>query len=231
MVEQLKEAKKNYKEHKSSFVNDLRILYESPEHRNSLIAVLGIWIYSSFNYYLIGYYVKYFPGDIFTNFLMMTVAEVIAPIALRFVQGRFSTKYVVRYLLLAAAASAVLFMLNQYFGSVALVPIIILLVRVFVKGIYSLGYYANGKLFPTLVKTSIFSLTNGIGRPFSALSTMVTEYTTHPGEIFLGTAVLFLFVSYLLPESDNTEQELDRIRENTKKYKEELALKKRQGIK
>lgn len=113
MVEQLKDAKKDSKGgHKSSFVNDLRILYESPEHRNSLIAVLGIWIYSSFNYYLIGYYVKYFPGDIFTNFLMMTVAEVIAPLALRFVQGRFSTKYVVRYLLLCAAGSAVLFMVN-----------------------------------------------------------------------------------------------------------------------
>jgi len=189
----------------SSFFSDLKILIDSPEHRNSLIAVIGIWIYSSFNYYLIGYYVKYFPGDIFTNFLMMTVAEVIAPIALRYIQGKFVTKFVVRYLLLCAAGTALLFMLNTYFGYVALVPFLILLIRIFVKSIYSLGYYANGKLFPTLVKTSIFSLTNGIGRPFSALSTMVTEYTKNPGEIFLGTAVGFLFISYLLPNSDHTE--------------------------
>jgi hypothetical protein len=58
------------------------ILSQSPEHFKSLIAVLGIWVYSAFNYYLIGYYVKYFPGDVFVNFLMMTVAEVIAPIVL-----------------------------------------------------------------------------------------------------------------------------------------------------
>lgn len=211
MVEQLKDAKKNSVEYKASFIKDIKILYDSPEHRKSLIGVLGIWIYSSFTYYLIGYYVKYFPGDIFTNFLMMTIAEIIAPITLRFVQKKFTTKYVSRYLLLCAAGTSVLFIVNDYFGSVTIIPVLILLIRIFVKAVYSLGYYSNGKLFPTLVKTSIFSLTNGIGRPFSALSTMVTEYTTHPGEIFLITALAFTGVSFLLPESDDTEQELEKI--------------------
>jgi len=75
----------------------------------------------------------------------------------------------------------------------------------FVKCLYSLGYYVNGKLFPILVKTSIFSLTNGIGRPFSALSTMVTEYTHNPGEIILITSMAVYFVVNLFPASDNTE--------------------------
>ena len=61
----------------------MQILWNSPEHKRSLIATVGLWCYAAFNYYLIGYYVKYFPGDIFVNFLMMTVAEVIAPIFLR----------------------------------------------------------------------------------------------------------------------------------------------------
>ena len=112
-------------------------------------------------------------------------------------------------------------MLKTYVGSVTFVPVLILLIRIFVKCIYSLGYYANGKLFPTLVKTSIFSLTNGVGRPFSALSTMVTEYTKNPGEIFLGKAIGFLFISYLLPNSDHTEQELEKIKENSRKRKDE----------
>lgn len=93
-----------------------------------------------------------------------------------------------------------------------LVPVLILLIRIFVKSLYSLGYYANGKLFPTLVKTSIFSLTNGIGRPFSALSTLVNEYTSHPGEIFLATSLLFSLLSPLFPASDDTEQELEKIK-------------------
>jgi hypothetical protein len=85
------------------------------------------------------------------------------------------------------------------------VPYIILLIRMFVKCLYSLGYYVNGKLFPILVKTSIFSLTNGLGRPFSALSTMVTEYTNNPGEIFLFTSMTLYFFTSLFPESDHTE--------------------------
>lgn len=75
----------------------------------------------------------------------------------------------------------------------------------FVKSLYSLSYYVNGKLFPILVKTSVFSLTNGVGRPFSALATMVTEYTTHPGEIILLSSIACYFAARLFPDSDNTE--------------------------
>ena len=146
-----------------------------------MIGVLGIWVYAAFNYYLIGYYVKYFPGDIFDNYLMMTAAEIIAPVVLFFIQGKFVTRYVSRYLLIGCAICACFYILNDWFGKTVFVPWIILGIRVFVKAVYSLGYYANGKLFPTLVKTTIFSMTNGLGRPFSALSTMVTEYTTSPG--------------------------------------------------
>lgn len=159
-------------------MQDIKILMESPQHLRSLIAVIGLWVYSSFNYYLIGYYVKYFPGDIFVNFLMMTIAEVIAPLLLRYIQHKFITKFVMKYLLIGASVSSIAYIVNTHFGWVVLVPYIILAIRIFVKCTYSLGYYANGKLFPILVKTSIFSLTNGIGRPFSALSTMVTEYTS-----------------------------------------------------
>jgi hypothetical protein len=187
------------------------ILYVSKEHFKSLIAVLGIWMYSSFNYYLIGYYVKYFPGDVFVNFLMMTVAEVISPLVLYFTQRRIVTKYAARYLLFGAAVMAMLYIINEHIGTDYWIPFLILGIRIFVKAIYSLGYYANGKLFPILVKTTIFSLTNGIGRPFSALSTMVTEYTKSPGEIILITSLIFMSVTTLLPNSDDTEQEIEKL--------------------
>jgi hypothetical protein len=136
---------------------------------------------------------------------MMTIAEVLAPIILKYIQGFHVTKNVYRYLLIGCSASSILFIINQHFGFLALVPWLILLIRVFIKCTYSLGYFANTKLFPTLIKTSIFSLTNSVGRPFSALSTMVTEYTSSPGEIFLVTSLIFLGVTGLLPTSDNTE--------------------------
>lgn len=157
----------------------------------------------------------------------MTGAEVISPICLFFIQGRFVTKYVARYLLLGAAAFGLLYIVNQHVGDVFFVPFIILGLRVFVKGLYSLGYYANGKLFPTLVKTTIFSLTNGLGRPFSALSTMVTEYTENPGEIFLFTSLIFISATTLLPESDDTESEIEAVMKKRKaQIEKEHATKK-----
>ena len=142
---------------------------------------------------------------------MMTGAEVLAPIILYIVQGRFVTKYVARYMLSGCAICALLYIINEHIGSVTFVPFIILGIRIFVKGMYSLGYYANGKLFPTLVKTTIFSMTNGLARPFSALSTLVTEYTQNPGEIFLFTSLIFMTATTLLPDSDNTEPEIEKL--------------------
>ena len=87
IMDELKEAKSLVTDKKSTFIKDLKILYSSHQHKRSLYAVCALWIYSAFNYYLIGYYVKYFPGDVFVNFMTMTVAEIIAPITLRLVQN------------------------------------------------------------------------------------------------------------------------------------------------
>ncbi len=96
-------------------------------------------------------------------------------------------------------------LVNEEYGEVAYVPFLILGIRIFVKGAYILAYYANGKLFPTLVKSSMFSLTNGCGRPFSALSTMITEFTRSPGPIFLFSSLAMLLFTALFPDSDDTE--------------------------
>jgi Na+/melibiose symporter-like transporter len=98
--------------HKQSFFKDMHILIKSREHLRSLIAVCALWIYAAFNYYLIGYYVKYFPGDVFTNFLMMTAAEVLAPIYLWLVQGRYPSRDVAKFLVIGAALSSIAYILN-----------------------------------------------------------------------------------------------------------------------
>ena len=85
IMEDLKESKSHCAEYKGSFFKDLNILIGSREHKRSLIAVVGLWIYAAFNYYMIGYQVKYFPGDVYVNFMTMTIAEVLAPIVLRYI--------------------------------------------------------------------------------------------------------------------------------------------------
>ena len=85
-IEQLKEVKADYPNNKISLLEHIKIMQQSEVHRRSLIGVVGIWTYASFNYYFIGYYVKYFDGDIYVNYLMMTVADFAGPILLRTLQ-------------------------------------------------------------------------------------------------------------------------------------------------
>lgn len=112
IIDDLRDTKNSGTNYKGSFFKDLKVLYGSRQHRRSLYAVVGLWVYAAFNYYLIGYYVKYFPGDVFVNFMTMTIAEVLAPINLRLVQGRWSIQYVYRNLQYGCAISALLYIVN-----------------------------------------------------------------------------------------------------------------------
>jgi hypothetical protein len=57
-------------------------------------------------------------------------------------------------------------------------------------------------LFPVLVRGEAYGIVNFICRPFSALATLVTEYTTQPCNYILGFAVASMFSIYLITEID-----------------------------
>lgn len=44
---------------------------------------MGFWAISSFSYYLIGLYVKYFPGNQYINFGVLGLADMFGSLALR----------------------------------------------------------------------------------------------------------------------------------------------------
>lgn len=49
----------------------------------NLMAVIVFWSFSSFSFYLIGFYIKYFPGNVYANFTMLGCADILASITVR----------------------------------------------------------------------------------------------------------------------------------------------------
>ncbi len=74
---------------------------------NNLIAMIGMWSISAFSYYLVGLYIKYFPGNIYVNYSMLGIADMAASFHLRIIQKYLNTKNSFRLILAGILVSSV----------------------------------------------------------------------------------------------------------------------------
>ena len=59
-----------------------------------------------------------------------------------------------------------------------LMPVLLMLTKLQVSGMQNYGYHLVQYLFPVLIRGQIFGIANFFSRPFAAVSTIVSEYTT-----------------------------------------------------
>lgn len=101
---------------------------------------------SSFNFYMLTFFMKYFPGNIFENSLCFAVSDLIA-----FTVSGIVIKYtrVTRGLKLSFLISSLGGILFVMFSSItALIPVFICLCRMGVTMAFNLGYISVPRLFP-----------------------------------------------------------------------------------
>ena len=118
------------------------------------LVVAMIWFASaSFNYHLMGFYLKYMGGDIYINTLVSTLSDTISNIAVSYIQTLLGTKtsFILWFAFSALFAIPLLFPLN----SIQIV-ISVFLSKFFCEGTFWLAYFMNPELFdPLFVPFSI----------------------------------------------------------------------------
>jgi hypothetical protein len=60
-------------------------LWDDKVYRLNLIIMIMAWSASSFCFYIIGFYIKYIPGNVFHNVVSTSVADAISSIAVGFI--------------------------------------------------------------------------------------------------------------------------------------------------
>ena len=75
--------------------------------RHNIIFSAIIWCALIVNYYIVAFYLKYFPGDIFQNSFTMAFSDVVSYLISGFVLKRFGLTLSVIVCLLTAATGAV----------------------------------------------------------------------------------------------------------------------------
>ena len=165
--------------------------------RHNIIFSAIIWCALIVNYYIVAFYLKYFPGDIFQNSFTMAFSDVVSYLISGFVLKRFGLTLSVIVSLLTAATGAVLYLF--LFSHLSLIPVFIILCRVGNSMLLNIMYVTNNTLFPTQFQSSSFGILNFISHVSAVSAPLIAEMPDPlPFLIYAINCVLAMLSSFFL---------------------------------
>jgi hypothetical protein len=157
---------------------------------------------ATFNFYLLTFYLKYFPGNIFSNSVYFACSDLIA-----FCLAGLGLKYLgMKTSIRCASALALTGGLSYMFLSTIedLVPVIICLSRIGQSMIFNTTLICVNKLFPTLFIANAYGIVNFCAHCVACLSPFIAEIKNpYPFSFFCCFVLTAIFSSFFLTEIDD----------------------------
>ena len=131
------------------------------------------WTGSSFDYYLISFYMKYIPGSIFVNTAISSLAEITALICSGFAMQHlgFKASFVLGFSLAAIGGFCIAFVDPDGLAIV----IFILVAKAGISFAFQISYLAMPLLFPVEIRSTCFGVVNIFARCATVLSPIIAE--------------------------------------------------------
>ena len=133
------------------------------------------WVSASFCFYLIGFELKYLPGDIFTNTYASSISDVVATVVSAPIFNKFGIKWsLIMAFGSSTCGSLIICLWGWTAGGTWTLPILVILTKFGISAAFNVVYLGNGVLFPTLFTATsmgicnIFARTATIAAPFVA---------------------------------------------------------------
>ena len=167
------------------------------------LANLLIFIYLfcgvSFSYYLLNFYMKYIPGNVYVNTIVASIAEAVSHfITLCLFKLLGARNSIITVNVVTGVATTVLW-LAEVKGFIKEVPFFILLAKFGVVSFFTLMYLGTLVYFPSRYLGAVFGVCNTAARATTILAPMVAEINTPVPELCLiSIAVVAVVLSRLL---------------------------------
>ena len=181
--------------------------------RSNLIGCIIIWSMCAFNFYLLTFFMKYFPGNIFENSLSFAISDVIAFTLSGLVIKRTTVVFGYKIAFLISTTGGILYML---FSSVeAAIPILICISRMGVVMAFNMGYISVPKLFPTKFQSTVYAVVNFFSHLIACAAPLFAEIPAPvPYVAFIAAIVISVLSLRFLTEmevhnSDTNKEEQD----------------------
>jgi MFS family permease len=133
------------------------------------------WSAVSFGYFMIGYYMKYVPGNIYQNIILSTLADMISNIFSGILSNFIGTKKSMTLSFLFACVSGFILVYYEDSDNSNLIMILVLLTKLGITSAYNLCYLATAEYFPIRYASTIFGQCNVIARFATILSPIIAE--------------------------------------------------------
>ena len=160
-----------------------------------------IWAHGSFNFFLITFYLKAFPGNIFVNSMCFAGADLLAYISSGLVLKFFAVRQGLFLSYSLALSAGISYLLNYNTDLPWLIPLLIALSRMGASMSFNIGYVSVQRLFPVQYVTTVFGIVNFFGHLITIGSPMVAEIGEPiPFYVFCSNAALAIIFGVQLIE-------------------------------
>lgn len=164
----------------------------------NLIFACIVWTAAMFNFYLVTFYLKYFPGNIFVNSLWFALSDfasfVIAGTLLK--KSNNPNRTLLASFSLSAIGS-ILYLI--FYWELHLVPIFIIMSRMGNSMAFNTVYVTNNRFFPTKYLATTYGIVNFVSHLLAVAAPLLAEVSDpYPFTMFLLNSGIGIFCSYFL---------------------------------
>lgn len=161
--------------------HSVRYYLRQPEILRNVILMSFSWLASSFNYYMVVFLLKYFPGNVYVNSAVSSLSECAACVLAGFIYAKFGVKkaFISQYALsVIGGLGIVIYEISVGFysgDSTAsadgwLFPTLVLFAKFGISSAFTLNYICMTDLFPVLFASAAFGFCNFLARVFTILA-------------------------------------------------------------
>merc|ERR1712083_5789 len=159
----------------------------------NLSIAMVLWLACAFGYYLIGFEIKYLPGNLYMNVIMSTVAEVFAKITAYGNADKLGMKRSYYSGLSVALLGCMMILLSDGIDSKLILALCLFVAKFGIAFTFMINYLSITQLFPTLFCGTAAGICNFGGRMATIFAPIVAEYGPPTPMLILGSMLLCAF--------------------------------------
>ena len=147
---------------------------------------------NSFNFFLLTFFLKYFPGNMFYNGLCFAVADITAFAVAGCTINYTGVKQSLVLAYIIGLTGGVMYMM--FSGIEFLIPIFVTLSRLGACMAYNTGYVSVNRLFPTRFQSTVYAVVNLVAHLVACVAPLIAEIPDpYPFSFYLGAMSIALF--------------------------------------
>ena len=176
-----------------------------------------VWMHGSFNFYLITFYLKSFPGNMFVNAICFACADLIAYMCSGIVLKFFKIRQGLTFSYLVSLIAGGIYLFSYKTTNKWLIPLLVGISRAGGAMSFNIGYVSVSRLFPTQLVATVFGIVNTVSHLITIGAPLVAEAPEPwPMAVFSVNAISAIFFAMQLKEYENLSSKREKLIDNFK---------------